>query len=96
MDQAINAASSGVTSAQVGSATAGLSAGAVGTYIWARGGNATSFGTTTAGSDLRPSSYSSTNAFDLPSGPIQAGTWRLMGQIISTSAQYGTLWLRIS
>ena len=98
------------TTAQVGTATAGLAAGAVGSYMFARSSPATSasFGSTFAGSDLLPTSaiYSVTGAcagVSMASGSTQSGTWRAMGEYdystpngTSGSSFGATLWLRIS
>jgi hypothetical protein len=98
------------TTAQVGTATAGLAAGAVGSYMFARSSPATSaaFGTTFAGSDLLPTSaiYSTTGScsnVSMSSGSTQSGTWRAMGEYdystpngTSGSSFGATLWLRIS
>lgn len=73
---------------------AALSAGAVGTYaMLLRTPNAAAVpGDTVAASDLK---YSNVGA--LSSGSSPNGTWRLMGQIGSTSDENATsLWLRIS
>lgn len=87
-------ASATVTKSSVLSATAGASAGAVGTYAFLnRNQNAgAAFGETVPGSQLRP-----TNA-DQHHGPTHRGTWRCMGQIFSggDSWRRSTLWLRIS
>jgi len=96
--------------ADVGTAIAGQTAGAVGTYMFARSSLAgdTAFGSTRAGSDLFPTSaiYAVTGAaanVTLSSGTVQSGTWRAMGYYdISTAngtsgSSFGaTLWLRIS
>lgn len=81
------------TTAQVLSATAGASAGAVGTYAFATHQTAGSIaaGGTIAGSNLRYYGISSSGA--IFSG-TPAGTWRCMGYV-DTSAT-GTVWLRIS
>lgn len=88
------------TTTQVLSATAGASAGAVGTYMWARkstSGNI-AFGSTAAGSDLRPQSamygftsigavQAGTGAFS--DGAAQSGTWRAMGTYTQQATQGG-------
>ena len=84
------------TTAQVLSATAGLSAGDVGTYAYlTRNGNSTTYtvGTTLAGSNLL---YSSASGLNSGAGP--GGTWRCMGWVGGTpnSTNTTTLWLRIS
>lgn len=86
----VNATSSAPSTAQVLSATAGATAGAVGTYsllgVFTGG---VSFNGTKAGSELR---YTTISQNQDPSN-IPAGTWRLM-----SSAQDGSggVWLRIS
>lgn len=82
-----------VTTTNVLNATAGASAGAVGTYALLRvpaNSPGYSFGSTRAGSGLVPSTTSS-NA----SGSV-SGTWRCMGYINPSCAVETTLWLRIS
>jgi len=85
------------TTAQVASATAGISAGGVGSYgAFLRFVNRTdTFGSTESGSNLVPVSFGgSNNGVDTPSG-----TWRLMGyrnyNTNSNSAQ-SSVYLRIS
>ena len=101
-----------ITTAQVLNATAGASAGAVGTYVFARLGANLAFGATVAGSSLTPTSaaysvYKGSAAGDtatLSVGAALSGTWRAMGtQTASASSGstdpiiYGaTLFLRIS
>lgn len=101
-----------ITTAQVLNATAGASAGAVGTYVFARLGADLAFGATVAGSSLTPTSaaysvYKGSAAGDtatLSVGAALSGTWRAMGtQTASASSGitdpiiYGaTLFLRIS
>lgn len=98
-----------VSTTTVLNATAGASAGAVGTYMWARYtvGNL-AFGSTAAGSNLRPQSamylISAPGGLNrsFTDGAAQSGTWRAMGtytiQLQCCSTLYGgaTLWLRIS
>jgi hypothetical protein len=94
------------TTAQVGTATAGLAAGAVGSYIWAVPNDTATYtlGSTIAGSLLLP-----TGAWHVDGAPstqrlggtgaAQAGTWRCMGTrslVTGTINQLATLWLRIS
>lgn len=90
----INAASSAPTTAQVLSATAGASVGAVGTYAFCKDStNATlGAGNTRSGSVLQ---YSNANA--VASG-TPSGTWRLMGYLNACGNVPGlvSLWLRIS
>lgn len=100
------------TTTQVLNATAGASAGAVGTYCFARSaaGNNIAFGSTIAGSSLRPQSaaygfainQASSNGF-FTDGAAQTGTWRAMGTytnsfIVGCGNDWrgATLWLRIS
>jgi len=94
-----------LTSAAVGTATAGLSAGAVGTYMLAQTGDTSAYATaaTVAGSNLYPSaaySYDATSgsAASNTTGAAQSGTWRAMGNRDSGAANNRTvtLWLRIS
>jgi hypothetical protein len=83
-----------ITTAQVANATAGITAGAVGTYMVATysGATAVGFGDTALGSELRPS-----NTTGNTQGSAQTGTWRCMGAAAgSGSANLTTLWLRIS
>jgi hypothetical protein len=97
-------ASSAPTTAQVLSATAGATAGAVGTYCYAsRGGSgqnkAIAFGTTYAGSGLQTSGISSNDCgvTSINGDAALSGTWRGMGA--SSGSQFGgasTLVLRIS
>jgi hypothetical protein len=72
------------TTDQVLTATAGLTAGAVGSYVFANRvtNSALAYNATVAGSDLRPSGaiqFSDINAQS--SGTALAGTWRLLGNI---------------
>lgn len=101
-----------VTTANVLNATAGATAGAVGTYMFAfRNTTGTvAFGSTVAGSALLPSaaivSVGNGNAcpwgVGLTSGAAQSGTWRAMctyqqsAQASQASASGSGLWLRIS
>lgn len=69
-----------------------LSAGAVGTYMFARASaGPVAFGSTAAGSTLEPSGIQD-NMTD--NGVARSGTWRCMGDI--AAANQGTLWLRIA
>ena len=82
------------TTAQIGTATAGLAAGDVGSYAFLRiSPNTTApTGSTVAGSSLIYSNASGGNDTGVP-----AGTWRVMGRTNSTnSAASTTLMLRIS
>lgn len=85
-----------ITTSQVATAIAGVSAGAIGTYMFAYYNGATSpitFGATVSGADLKPSNSTGNNV-----GSAQTGTWRCMGYAISgsTSQNQTTLWLRVS
>jgi hypothetical protein len=95
----------------VGTGTAALSAGAVGTYVFARSVTITTdvaFGSTRAGSALAPTSaqqrtLASVNAYFFNTGSALSGTWRAMGTYDYEAADtngnrtFGaTLWLRIS
>ena len=93
------------TSAQVGSATAGLGTGEVGTYacLLYVGYTLISAGTTVAGSSLRYAAFqganvnsADTNANMYCVGGNPAGTWRSMGQGGSGSRSPATVYLRIS
>ncbi len=100
------------TTAQVLTATAGASVGAVGTYAFlgSTSFTATAAGSTKAGSSLRYAGARATSSFsnDLPTGNVPvgnggtpSGTWRAMGRDFSNSSGDGdfygvTLWLRIS
>jgi hypothetical protein len=100
--------SSTPTTAQVLTATAGATAGAVGTYAFlATINNATqtTFGNTIAGASLTPvgvaNAPDSTSAVRLASSGSVSGTWRVMGNkgarvADSSSAREATLFLRIS
>jgi hypothetical protein len=101
-------AASLVTTTNVLNATAGATAGAVGTYAFATriSGNANvAFGGTLAGSNLGPVSasrfLSAGGPYSFPAGSALAGTWRAMGTYTyatsgCTIAFGATLWLRIS
>lgn len=90
------------TSAVVGAATAGLAAGAVGSYMFGLPNNSTTyaFGATIAGSNLLPSGSTRTtgsSAISCSSGSAQSGTWMCMGNRSGTAvSDLNTLWLRIS
>ncbi len=79
-----------ITTTAVGAATAGLSAGSVGSYIFANDLKAeiNAFGVTVPGSRLQASSANSAY-----SGTAVTGTWRCMG---SGSSNYAILYLRIA
>lgn len=88
--QAITALSPAPTTTQVGNATAGLAAGAVGSYGFCvyTGGGRPITGDTTAGSNL---TYSSVSSGGTISSGSPTGTWRLMGY-----GERSSVWLRIS
>ena len=95
------------TTSSVLNATAGASAGAIGTYAWLcrNLSPAISFGGTYAGSSLAPAAYANSCGTNLhqngvsiihySTGAIQSGTWRAMGGN-SFSLASATVWLRIS
>lgn len=70
------------TTTQVGSATAGLAVGAVGSYAFMQNqsGSAKAAGGTVAGSSLR---FSSAN-WSLTGTPSASGTWRVMGVFVGS------------
>ena len=78
------------TTAQVGTATASISVGAVGSYgfFTYTGAGTPNPGTTTAGSNLN---YSSVSSGGTISSGSPTGTWRIMGY-----GDRNTVWLRIS
>lgn len=94
------------TTTQVLTATAGASAGAIGTYAFAINISLTSvpFGSTIAGSSLKPAAMGLVDNPDAAAGyntGTLSGTWRAMGH--GSSFAYGstthnavTLWLRVS
>lgn len=85
------------TTAQVLTATAGASAGAVGTYAMLQSvaGGAVDSGNTAAGSSLRPAGR--TNSSNYRQEPGRSGTWRCMGfGGILNAEEALTVWLRIS
>lgn len=96
------------TTTQVGSATAGLAAGAVGSYAFATVHNGSAiydFGDTVGGSSLHAAGYrfagtSTTSAVFERDGVARSGTWRCMGfgpyMSITSNSKPTTLWLRIS
>ena len=96
--------SQGITTSPVLAATAGATAGSVGTYIFAYPNDTANYttGGTIAGSLLLPGGsfpYDATSgsASSQSLGSAQAGTWRCMGNRVFGSGQYTiTLWLRIS
>ena len=88
-----------VTSAQVGTATAGLSAGAVGTYVMALYTpiGVIGFGNLVAGNNIQPCNATG-SSFGSAFG--SGTTWCCMGQADTTlswsTANGVTLWLRVS
>lgn len=105
--QAIAALVPDPTTNQILTATAGATAGAVGTYGFFYSSNtaSVSFGSTVAGSMLQPAGIKSGGgATDVAkSGATQAGTWRCMGYsyyllVAGVDPDWfgTTLWLRIS
>lgn len=105
--QAITALVPAPTTDQVLAATAGATAGAVGTYGFFYSSNTASvaFGSTVAGSMLQPAGIQSggSQTTVAKSGSTQSGTWRCMGysyyQLVAgvDPDWFGTtLWLRIS
>ena len=95
-----------LTSASVASATAGISAGAVGSYAWAMRTTSGTFGSTVSGSSLYPAAlrgnegsttqwYWSNFYTGLNNGTL-SGTWRQLGGYQTISAAQTTLFLRIS
>jgi hypothetical protein len=100
----INATAGAPTTAQVLSATAGLTAGAVGSYAflsYSNGGGQT-FGSTRAGSSLRPCGFyynaDVLQVYPINSGSTVAGTWRCLGHQASSSSftDQSVIWVRIS
>ena len=95
MTGAVSIPSSGAPStAQVLAATAGATAGAVGTYAMAQyvsaAGLSVSFGGTASGASLIPASIGG------GSGSVLTGTWRCLGYAQASPGLDVTLWLRIS
>lgn len=94
------------TTAQVLSATAGASVGAVGTYAFLLVNNAANFsvsaGSTSAGSSLRYAGNNSSTVYVQTFSGTPAGTWRCMGfaskSFVNCSDMFNqaTVWLRIS
>lgn len=81
-----------VTATNVASATAGITAGVVGSYALAENnaGTDVAFGGTIAGSSLAPTNTNSESMGSL------SGTWRCMGRVITGAVSESTLWLRIA
>ena len=95
-----------LTSASVASATAGIAAGAVGSYAWAMRTTSGTFGSTVSGSSLYPAALrgneGSTTQFywsnfytGLNNGTL-SGTWRQLGGYQTINSAQTTLFLRIS
>ena len=99
-----------LTAAQTGTAIAGLSAGAIGSYaLLGCYIGAIGFGSTASGSSLYPAGFwkgssdgtngspaaNNGNAYQTATTPAVSGTWRCMGYIRGTSWDQ-TLWMRIS
>ncbi len=92
------------TTAQVGSATAGLALDAVGSYAWLGQATAGTFvaGSTYSGSGLKYSGFLSTSVYSDDTaasinGSIPSGTWRAMSNADNQSVRAASgLFLRIS
>jgi hypothetical protein len=88
------------TTENVLAATAGASAGAIGTYAMARrsGTSIAAFGSTVAGSQLVPSGITESGVVYGSGLGLLSGTWRCMGrgEYDNPFGQTLTLWLRIS
>ena len=94
------------TTAQVLNATAGASAGGVGTYAFLSGATINgqfTFGTTYAGSDLRPHGLgipltSTVTCVGCNQGAAPSGTWMSMGNTVNQnqSRYSGTVFLRVA
>lgn len=89
VSEAITSLTPAPTTTQILNATAGLSAGAVGSYAMAYVAFVTSFGSLVGGSSLIPSSGTGSNG-----GGALTGTWRSLGY--ASGGGEGNLWLRIS
>ena len=84
------------SSANVGTASAGLSAGAVGTYAMGYGVNYSGGFNPTAGTTTTNFRYNNVNGNSTSSGNA-SGTWRAHGSVASGNDQERTtVWLRIS
>lgn len=95
-----NLPSSAPTSSQVGSANAGLSAGAVGTYAFLGADNTNNMGGTAYAGDTRSGSlFRYISAYGNFSG-TPSGTWRCMGYSVSSNSdrrlETTTVWMRVS
>jgi len=90
---AVSAGGGAPTTGEVLSATAGASAGAVGTYAFGIEGT---FGSTTFGTLRAGNTIGRANADGGNSGSL-SGTWRCLGYVLSGSpSAQTTLWLRVS
>lgn len=88
----VKAAIDALVTVDVGAATAALSAGAIGTYVWATrtsGSTNVTFGSTLAGSSLSPTSavygvagqgQASVTSYNFDTASALSGTWRAMGE----------------
>lgn len=99
----INATAGAPSTAQVLSAYAGATSGAVGTYVYCTVNSNTNFNSNVSGSSLRGYSNGSESYATL----ALSGTWKCMGSTyindgtslpiaISNNQSFGSLWLRIS
>lgn len=87
-----------VSAGAVGNATAGLAAGAIGSYVfayYANKSNSPAFGGTASGSLLRSAGVTENSGTNVVYGGALVGTWRLMGSNLS-SYYCASLWLRIA
>lgn len=91
-----NAPSTDPTTAQVLSANAGATGGAIGTYIQGSVDATVALNGTVAGSSLRSIGIYLDGNYTGETGGIQTGTWRCMGNNIGTGTRQLTLWLRIA
>jgi hypothetical protein len=90
-----------LSTSDVLTATAGLTAGAVGTYGWLRvdaTGSDYAFGSTVSGSSLKAAGYNESGAYISVSTTAQSGTWRCLGvaPTADVGQRYITTWIRIS
>lgn len=83
-----------VSASAVASATAGIGAGAVGSYVFGRAGVHIAFGATLAGSSIHAAGI--TYAGNLCTGSTLSGTWRCLGATDDGGTGGATLWLRIA
>jgi len=91
-------AASAPTTDTVLAATAGVTAGAVGSYMYAMAwGTTAAWGGTIAGSSLRPSAAvtngTTMGGANVPYAAFQGGTWRVLGQ---SGSYHLSLYCRIS